>query len=60
MFGCKICIQAGTYQESLNHWCKRGMIYINNNSNSLTRGSVEQLKAENILSRYGDFVLPDG
>ena len=35
------------------------MRYINNHVNSLTRGSVEQLKAENNFSRYGDVLLPD-
>ena len=57
--GCKICIQAGTYQDSLDHWCKRRLIYIKNRENPLTRGSVEQLNAENIVSRYSGFLLPD-
>ena len=60
MCGCKICIQAGTYQEFLNHCCKWRLRYINNHANSLTRVSVEQLNAENIASRYSDVVLPDG
>ena len=59
MCGCKICIQAVTYQDSLNYWRKRRLRYINNRENSLTRGSVEQLNAENIFSRYSDVVLPD-
>ena len=59
MCGCKICIQAGTYQKPLNHWHKRRMGYINNHENSLSRGSVEQFNADNIASIYGDFILPD-
>ena len=42
IFGCKICIQAGKYQESLNHWRKRLLKYIKNHSNSLTMVSVEK------------------
>ena len=59
MCGCQIFIQAGTYQESLNHWCKGRMRYIKNHENSLTRGSVENFNAENIFSRYSDVALPD-
>ena len=47
--GGKICIQAGTYQESLNHWRNRRLRYIKNHTNSLTRGSVEKLNVENIF-----------
>ena len=62
MFGCKICIQAGTYQYYLNCWRKRRLIYIyiKNNANSLTKVSVEQLNSENITSIYNDIVLRDG
>ena len=42
------------------HWCKQQLRYIKKNANSLTRGLVEQLNAENISSRYSDVVLPDG
>ena len=42
----------------LNNWPKRQLGYINNHENSSTRGSVEQLNAENIFSRYIDVVLP--
>ena len=49
MCGSKICIQDGTYQELLNHWHKLQFIYINNNENSLTRVSDEQLNADNIF-----------
>ena len=54
-----ICIQAGIYQESLNHQNKRRMRYIDNRLNSLTRALVEQFDAENIVSRYSDDILPD-
>ena len=60
MCGCEICIQAVTYQYLLNNWFKRRLIYINNDANSLTRGSSEQLNAETIFSRYSDFVLTNG
>ena len=60
MCGCKIFIQAGTYQELLNHWRKQQLIYKNNNANLLTRGSAEQFNAETILTRYSDVLLPDG
>ena len=60
MCGCEICIQAVTYQELLNHWCKQRLRYINNHENSLTRVSVEQLNAENFVFRYSDVVLTDG
>ena len=56
--GCEIFIQAGTYQELINHWCKRRLRYINNHANSLTIISVEQLNTENIFSSYSDVVLP--
>ena len=59
MCECKICIHYGTYQESLNHWRKRRLIYINNNSNLSTRGSVEKSNSENIFYRYGHVVLID-
>ena len=59
MCGCKTWIQNGTYQESLNHWRKLQLRYIKNHPNSLTRGSVEKLNAENIFSIYSDVVLPD-
>ena len=59
MWGCEICIQAGTYQEYLNHWRERRLLYINNNENSLTMGSVEHFNAENIFSIYSDVVLPE-
>ena len=48
MCGCKIFIQDLTYQESLNHWCKRRLRYINNHANSSTLVSVETFNAENI------------
>ena len=38
MCGFKICIQAGTYQESINNCHKQRLMYIKNNENSLTRG----------------------
>ena len=60
IFGCKICIQDGTYQESLNHWYKQQLRYINNRANSLSRVSAEQLNAETIFIRYSDVLLPDG
>ena len=60
MCGWKMCIQARTYKESLNHWRKRQLRYINNCANSLTRVSAEQLNRENIYNRYSDVVLPDG
>ena len=60
MGGCEICIQAGTYQESLNYWRKHILKYINNHKHPLTRISVEQLNAENIFSINSDVVLPDG
>ena len=58
--GCKICIQDGTYQDPLNHWGKRRLIYIKKQENLLTSGSVEQLNAENISSIYSYIVLPEG
>ena len=33
MRGCKIFIQFGTYQESLNHWRKQQQRYIKNHEN---------------------------
>ena len=60
MCGCEICIQSGTYQESLNHFPKLRLRNINNHEKSLTRGSVQHLNAENIFSGYNDFLLPDG
>ena len=36
--GCKLCIQAKTYQEPLNYLRKLQLRYIKNNANSLTRG----------------------
>ena len=60
MCGCKICIQAGTYHESLNHWCKRKLRCIKNNTKYLSGGSVEKLNAENIASVNSDVVLHDG
>ena len=33
MCGCKICIQARTYQGLLNNWRKRQLRYINNHAN---------------------------
>ena len=32
MYCCEIFIQDGTYQESINHWCKKLLIYINNHA----------------------------
>ena len=60
MCGCKICIQAGTYQELLNHLCKRRLRYINNHANYLTSRSSEQFNVETTFSRYSDFVLTNG
>ena len=57
---CEICIQTGTYQESLNHWFKQQLIYTTNHAKQFTRISVEKFNAENIVSRYSYFVLPDG
>ena len=57
MCGLKISIHDVTYQEPLDHWCKRILRYIRNHANSLQRGSVEKLNAENIFSRYSDVVL---
>ena len=53
-------MQAGIYQEYLNNWRTQKLRYVNNNANSLTRVSVEQLDTDNIFSRYSDLVLPDG
>ena len=57
MCGCEICIQAGTYQESLNNWRKQQPRYINNHANELSMVSAQQFNAENILSRYSYVVL---
>ena len=57
MCGCEVCIQAGTYQELLNHWRKKRLIYINNIENKLTRVSVEIINAEYIESSYSNAVL---
>ena len=45
MCGLKISIHDVTYQEPLDHWCKRILRYIRNHANSLQRGSVEKLNA---------------
>ena len=60
MCGYEICIQFGTYKELINHWCKCKLRYINNHTNSLTRGSVEQFNAENTFSINSDVLLHDG
>ena len=57
---CKICIQAGTYQELLIHWHKRRLRCITNHANLITEGPVEQLNAESIFSRYSDILLTNG
>ena len=44
----------------LNYGRKRRLRYINNYANQLTRGSVEQFNAENILSVYSFIVVTDG
>ena len=59
MWGCKTCIQAVTYQDSLNHWRKWRLRYIKNNENSITRESFKELNVENIFSKYSYVVLPD-
>ena len=41
MCGGEIYIQAVIYQESLNNWRKRRLIFINNHANSLIRATVE-------------------
>ena len=43
MCGCEICIQDGTYQDSLNNWRNRRMTYTKDNEKSLAMVSVELL-----------------
>ena len=59
IYGWKICIQSGTYQEYFNNWCKRRLKFIKNRKTIFISGSVEQLNAENIVPIYSDVVLPD-
>ena len=60
MCGCEICIQDGTYQESLNNWHDRRLRYIKNHGNLLTRGSFEKFNIETNFTRYSNIVLTDG
>ena len=58
--GCKISVQAGTYQESFNRWHKQQLKIINNRENLFMSWLDEQFNAENIASRYIEVVLTYG
>ena len=53
MWGCKICIQAGTFQESLDHWCKNNYYRMK----SFMSGSDEKLNQQNTAYRYSEPLL---
>ena len=54
--GYKTCVQAGTYQEYLNHWLKRRMILIKDCEKQFMSVSYEQLNEENIETRQSEVV----